>query len=581
METFNSLNCFTLLSKRLENSKTIILSQLDNRFSYEDESPEKITNDLVLEETFSRRRSHNLTPQKKEETLQLLDVFSQYLHLSRLQTAVFVALYTCQLEDFDRSFADCFSRFFDISTLESLPLKLESEDLVKKGYLHMSRTRRRSTFKIDSTLEHAIIDNTEFKLSPAEEIDRYRFCQMVSDQIEKRDDDEISTDELFESVFKMEEENKSLGFIKKLRRKVKSIEARTLFYEICDDHILGGISNIDKTLSDIYESTSQKFKVASAIMSDKHQLQKLNLTEKTPSSFFSGAGIGLTEEGKELLLEKDYELVQKSKDNDARILSPENINTKQLFYGEELKKQIDFLQKSLTNEQFKKLQKKLQEKSLPNGVAAIFYGAPGTGKTETALQIAKATGRKIFHVDISATKTCWYGESEKLVKKIFTDYNKICKKERQKPILLFNEADAVFGKRREDIRGSVDQTDNTIQNILLEEMEKLNGIMIATTNLADNLDDAFERRFLFKVKFDKPTIEAKQNIWKNKLPTLNDDDCLKLAQKFDFSGGEIDNIVRKSTMKEILEDSEPTYELIENLCLNERLNKKGRKKVGY
>lgn len=579
METFNSLNCFTFLSKHLEDSKTRFLSLFDNRFSY-NEDPTTEENDE--ESPFSsRRRSRSFSPQQQAEIVLQIKNFANFLHLSHLQTAIFIAIYTCQLDEYDHSISDCLTRFFGIKTIETLPLKLECEELEKKGYFRTTHVRRRSSFKIDTCLEHAIIENSEFKLSTPEKIDRYRFCQMVSDQIEKRDDEEISTDELFESVFKIESENQELNFIKKVCRKVRSIEARTLFYEICDDHILGGISNIDKTLSDIYDSTSKKFKVATAIMSDKHQLQKLNLTEKTPASFFSGAGIGLTEEGKKLLLEKDYELVQKSKDNDARILSPEKINTKQLFYGEELKKQIDFLQKSLTNEQFKKLQKKLQEKSLPNGVAAIFYGAPGTGKTETALQIAKATGRKIFHVDISATKTCWYGESEKLVKKIFTDYKKICKKEKQKPILLFNEADAVFGKRREDIHGSVDQTDNTIQNILLEEMEKLNGIMIATTNLADNLDDAFERRFLFKVKFDKPSIEAKQNIWKNKLPVLNDDDCLKLSQKFDFSGGEIDNIVRKFTMKEILEDSEPTYELIENLCLNERLNKKTRKKVGY
>ncbi len=579
METFNSLNCFTFLSRHLEDSKTRFLSLFDNRFTYVEDSTTEENNDKSP--FASRRRTRTFSPHQLSEIILQTKNFANYLHLPYLQTAVFVAIYTCQLDEYDRSTSDCLTRFFGIRTIEALPLKLECEELEKKGYFRTTHVRQRTSFRIDSCLEHAIIGNSDFKLSAPEKIDRYRFCQMISDQIEKREDEEISTDELFDSVLKMESENKELNFIKKLQRKVKSLEARTLFYEICDDHILGGVSNIDKTLSDIYDSTSQKFKVASAIMSDRHQLQKLNLTEKTPSSFFSGAGIGLTEDGKKLLMEKDYELVQKTKDNDARILSPDKINTKQLFYGEELKKQVDFLQKSLTNEQFKKLQKKLQEKSLPNGVAAIFYGAPGTGKTETALQIAKATGRKIFHVDISATKTCWYGESEKLVKKIFTDYKKICKKEKQKPILLFNEADAVFGKRREDIRGSVDQTDNTIQNILLEEMEKLNGIMIATTNLADNLDDAFERRFLFKVKFDKPCIEAKQNIWKNKLPALNDEECLKLAQKFDFSGGEIDNIVRKVTMKEILEDSVPNYELIENLCLNERLNIKGHKKVGY
>ena len=218
---------------------------------------------------------------------------------------------------------------------------------------------------------------------------------------------------------------------------------------------------------------------------------------------------------------------------------------------------------------------------MPSGVTAIFYGLPGTGKTESVMQIAKATGRKVMHVDISATKTCWYGESEKLVKRIFTDYAEKCKNEKLKPILLFNEADAVFGKRHKEVSHSSEQTDNTIQNILLEEMEKLDGIMIATTNLAGNLDEAFERRFLFKVKFEKPTIEAKRSIWKDKMPSLSDEACEKLALQFDFSGGEIDNIVRKFTMQEVLKDVTADYDSVVKLCNSEKLCGKERKKVGF
>ncbi len=78
--------------------------------------------------------------------------------------------------------------------------------------------------------------------------------------------------------------------------------------------------------------------------------------------------------------------------------------------------------------------------------------------------------------------------------------------------LLFNEADGVFGKRKDNPSSNVTQTEIAIQNIILEEMEKLDGILFATTNLTDNLDKAFERRFLFKIRFDKPTLEAKTNI---------------------------------------------------------------------
>jgi SpoVK/Ycf46/Vps4 family AAA+-type ATPase len=233
------------------------------------------------------------------------------------------------------------------------------------------------------------------------------------------------------------------------------------------------------------------------------------------------------------------------------------------------------------NENFVSLQARLEKEAMPKGVSVIFYGAPGTGKTETAMQIARQTGRKVYHVDISASKSCWFGESEKLIKRIFTDYREMCKNEDLKPILLFNEADALFSKRKEIGSSPVDQTENAIQNIILEELEKLDGILIATTNLADNLDPAFERRFLFKLKFDKPTTEAKQNIWKNKLSWLSDDECRKLAANYVFSGGEIDNIARKVVMEEVVSGKRPDFNFIVDACCNERFADSKHVKVGF
>ncbi len=85
-----------------------------------------------------------------------------------------------------------------------------------------------------------------------------------------------------------------------------------------------------------------------------------------------------------------------------------------------------------------RLQARLEEQALPTGVAALFYGSPGTGKTETVYQLAKASGRDVMQVDISEMKTCWYGESQKLVKGVFTKYEKLCRKSKNLPILLFN-----------------------------------------------------------------------------------------------------------------------------------------------
>ena len=224
--------------------------------------------------------------------------------------------------------------------------------------------------------------------------------------------------------------------------------------------------------------------------------------------------------------------------------------------AKENQKEIDRLKNALQEEKLKKIQQRLKDDGLPIGVAVLLYGAPGTGKTESVMQIAKETGRSIVHVDISEAKSAWFGESEKRIKKIFTSYRNACelceKKGEKIPILLFNEADALISKRKSDTSGNCAQTENAIQNIILEEMEKLEGIMICTTNFASNLDGAFERRFLFKIQFENPSMEAKQKIWKSKLDWLNDDMIMNVTENYDLSGGQIDNIVRKITMDEIL-----------------------------
>ena len=260
---------------------------------------------------------------------------------------------------------------------------------------------------------------------------------------------------------------------------------------------------------------------------------------------------------------------------------PDKIAEKQLFFEKGLHEQLSMLRESLAEENYQKLCQRLEDNKLPKGVAILFYGKPGTGKTETAMQIARATGRAVMHVDISATKTCWFGESEKLIKGVFTKYHHLCEKSKIKPILLFNEADAVFSKRKDSNSSNVAQTENAIQNIILEEMEKLDGILIATTNLADNLDHAFERRFLFKVKYDNPTIEAKKNIWLNKLPRLSESEAEQLAAAYDFSGGQIDNIVRKSLMEEVIKGECPTLPSLMAMCAQEKISGNNRTKVGF
>jgi len=124
--------------------------------------------------------------------------------------------------------------------------------------------------------------------------------------------------------------------------------------------------------------------------------------------------------------------------------------------------------------------------------------------------------------------------------------------------------------------------ENAMQNIILQEMENLNGIMIATTNLTDNLDKAFERRFLYKMEFPKPTPNERVHIWQSMLPELSDDNAMVLAKKYDFSGGQIENITRKHIVDCILNgEDELNMNTIYDACSSELIRSKNNKHIGF
>jgi SpoVK/Ycf46/Vps4 family AAA+-type ATPase len=224
----------------------------------------------------------------------------------------------------------------------------------------------------------------------------------------------------------------------------------------------------------------------------------------------------------------------------------------------------------------------LESKGLRKGFTCLFYGAPGTGKTESVFQLARQTGRDIMQVNISQVKSMWVGQSEKNIKQLFDQYRTIVKRTKIVPILLFNEADGVIGKRKQDAERSVDKMENSVQNIILQEMESLEGIMIATTNLVQNIDAAFERRFLYKIKFDKPELAQRVRIWQSLMPAISETTANTLASNYDFSGGQIENIARKCDVDSILYGTDVINEdRIIQYCADECIVKGEKPKIGF
>ncbi|MFA6192884.1 MAG: ATP-binding protein [Sulfurimonas sp.] len=216
----------------------------------------------------------------------------------------------------------------------------------------------------------------------------------------------------------------------------------------------------------------------------------------------------------------------------------------------------------------------------------IFYGAAGTGKTMTAYSLAKSLKRQVLAFDCSKILSMYVGESEKNVRKIFDTFYDLCEKTKSEPILLLNEADQFLSSRSSGISSSADQMHNQMQNIFLEQIEKFKGMLIATTNLLENIDKAFSRRFNYKIEFKKPDEAQRAELWKKMLPIdapyEKDFDATRLS-KYSLTGGQI-NLIIKNTAYKVAVRKKPIFTLadfIEEINREKDANFDSEKSMGF
>jgi len=231
-------------------------------------------------------------------------------------------------------------------------------------------------------------------------------------------------------------------------------------------------------------------------------------------------------------------------------IKPEEIENVDLFFNEQTNQSITQIFE-LTSDKYRDISKKFELNGLKSGLTMLFYGFPGTGKTELVKQIAKKNNRVLLLVDVAAIKSKWVGESERNIKRVFHEYNLALKFYENEPILFFNECDALISKRN-TVTSSVDQMNNAMQNIVLQELEDFKGIFIATTNLIQNIDTAFDRRILYKLPFDKPEQPTRLKILKSQFPQFSNESLANVSFKYNLSGGQIQNIKKKYLVEEIL-----------------------------
>ena len=201
---------------------------------------------------------------------------------------------------------------------------------------------------------------------------------------------------------------------------------------------------------------------------------------------------------------------------------------------EELESTIRLRDRVLDEWDFKKLVR-------GRGVSALFYGDPGTGKTMAAGVIAAASGLPLYVIDTASLVSKWVGETEKNLGEVFRAA------EAGHAMLLFDEADAIFGKRT-DVQSSTDRYANMQTNFLLTSIEMFNGVSILTTNRESVMDQAFQRRLTFRVHFPMPEEDERERLWRKMLEGHASDEIAfaELARRLPMSGGYIRNAVLRA-----------------------------------
>lgn len=479
---------------------------------------------------------------------------------------------------------DDISRHLDISNIRALEYSDELNALIRARYLKFHDAKDEDSFDVPRTVIRAFKNNDIPEPPKKTGLNIHELFDRLNDYFEDLDDNAIAPGELYHELKELFNANGHLSFTRELNGlKIDRCNDWMVLVIVChylinkdDDRITFG------QIEDVFRCKSSFNEAKAALKEGSHYLMQEGLIEHVCEEGIANTSqIHLTAKARQILL-SEFQL-HSSENAVAGLTKPESLIEKTLFYTDSNEKQVDELEAFLMPERYKEIRERMKSTGYRSGFACLFYGSPGTGKTETVYQLARKTGRSILAVNVPEIKSKWVGDSEKNIKAVFDRYRMLVQRSETAPILLFNEADAIFGQRMEGAQNAVDKMENSIQNIILQEMESLDGILIATTNLTQNLDSAFERRFLYKICFDRPDVSVREKIWHTMIPSLSSQECHDLAVSYELSGGQMENVSRKFTINAILHgDETDRMEVLRSYCGAEKLeNKTQSKRIGF
>jgi hypothetical protein len=541
----------------------------------------------IVSSTKGQLLNDELIDELRTETPKLMSFYE----ISHFQSIVLSIYLECGLKDIDvdtEKLIDYFGK--NMSCLADINQAID--ELTEKKLLFTKRhdysARRKSEYNKVIHVHHKALDammKGDKELLGEQKLENFfGVLGEVRDLICKRTETIITTETLGEEVRGILESNKKFKEVEWLL----SLENMTnydltLILDLAIEHLEGAEEvDIDKLIKEVFSEIHDRIKYKRKIKENNCELFKSDVVKFSEEMFSFLNYVKLSEHAMDVLLGGYQDSIKKEfRPKMGILIHPDKIEQEQLFYNDSEFEQIETLSNALEEDKYTNLMTRLKDNGMKQGFTVLLYGYPGTGKTSSVKQVAKATGRSIFMVEIQKIQSKWVGESEKNLAKVFEEYKQARRHFDKAPILLFNEADAILGKRM-SVNSSVDKSFNTLQNILLQELEEFEGIFMATTNLADQLDSAFDRRLLYKIDFKKPSEQVRKKILSNVFKDISIKTINSLTEQFSLTGGQIANIKKKLLVKSVLDTNLDQESYLTTLCNEEFiLSKSGRSTIGF
>lgn len=316
-------------------------------------------------------------------------------------------------------------------------------------------------------------------------------------------------------------------------------------------------ADVDEIMKRLCISPFRRRKITDGLLKKQHPLIQKKLLAFIGSSFISVEWMSLGDFANEIFHGPETGSKRNFSPTRGVLIKPDSVVEQQLFYNKKEKETLDQILNSMSSEGLTELFSAYKSKNQPESLTVLLQGGPGVGKTSSVYDLAKKTGRIVYRVEIDKIHDMYVGETEKNIAKIFSEYETLRSEQKLCPILLLNECDNLLKSRISKERSSIDQMANNLTTLMLEKMENFSGILFATINQIQ-FDEAFFRRFLFRIEIKNPLPETRLQILLHAFPGIDLRVASSISDRYRLTGANIGNIQRK-------------YILLSNACKDRKI----------